>query len=409
MVCSPSSNNINIPAPGPGPSLPGLGLPFSIPKPPFPDVALPEGVPEDILGLLDRIFALFPQGIKFVPNTDAMTKGIWDAVASLFNQLAPFLAFYKFIQALMNIILCIIDVLCALFNPWATINALKRLFKRCLPDFLSLFPWIALAVMILALILLLIEVIKYIIEIIVSYVKQIIENIKVLTRAYTVADSDSILAAVNKLSYLICMIEQLFSIFMAIAAILAVIKPLMEIAGRGVCRGGKNGDSCCTDDFCPPFIRNSTEGGFGSDTGRLIYFRKISPIAPIDPSFDWLRNFSVSLREEKWQFVDDEPGDARFVDIIIPSPEYGFTYWPEGESYDANSNIVRMPYLLDMNIWMDPADWGNESDVYGFRQFNIRDIIVQQRPTVYPESWNGETDVTDKVSGSIVLVWWKCL
>ncbi len=404
MVCNPSSNNINIPAPGPGPSLPGLGLPFSIPKPPFPDVSIPEGVPEDIIDLVERIFALFPQGIKFVPNTDALTKGIWDALASLFNQLAPFLAFYKFIQALLNIILCIIDVLCALFNPWATVRALKRLFKRCLPDFLSLFPWIALIIMILALILLLIELIRYIIMMIIAYIKQIIENIKVLTRAFTVADSDSILAAVNKLAYLICMIEQLFSIFLAIAAILAVIKPLMDIAGRGVCRGGNNGDSCCTDDFCPSFIRNSTEGGFGSDTGRLIYFRNIGPSAPTDPVFDWLRNFNVSLRSEKWQFVDDKPGNAKFVDIIIPSPEYGFTYWPEGESYDADSNIVRMPYLLDMNIWLDPADWGNENDVDGFRQFNIRDIIVQQRPTVYPESWNGGTEITDEISGAIVLV-----
>lgn len=404
MVCTPSSNNINIPAPGPGPSLPGLGLPFSIPKPPFPDIKLPEGVPEDLIDLVSRIFALFPQGIKFVPNTDALTKGVWDALASLFNQLSPFLAFYKFIQAALNIILCIIDVLCALFNPWATASALKRLFKKCLPDFLSLFPWIALIIMILALIILLIELIKYIIMLIISYIKQIVENIKVLTRAFTVADSDSILAAVNKLAYLICMIEQLFSIFMAIAAIFAVIKPLMEIGGRGVCRGGSNGDSCCTDDFCPSFIRNSTEGGFGSDTGRLIYFRKIKPNTPSDTSFDWLRNFDISLRAEKWQFVDDFPGDAKFLDIIVPSPKYGFTYWPEGESYDADSNIVRMPYLMDMNIWLDPADWGNPGDANGLRQFNIRDIIVSQRPTVYPESWNGEVEETNPISGAIVLV-----
>ena len=330
--CNPGSNNINISVPSSSLSLPGLGLPFSIPKPPFSDISIPEGIPEDIISLIDRIFALFPQGIKFTPNADALTKGIWDVLASLFNQLAPFLAFYKFIQALLNIILCIIDVLCALFNPWATVRALKRLFKKCLPDFLSLFPWVALVVMILALMLLLIEVVKYIVTIITSYINQIIENIKVLSRAFTVADSDAILAAVNKISYLICMIEQLFSIFLAISAILAIIKPLMEISGRGVCRGGHNGDSCCTEDFCPDFIRNSTDGGFNSNTGRLIYFRKVNPNAPSDSSFDWLRNFNVSLRSENWQFVDDNPGDTKFVDIIVPSPEYGFTYWPEGES-----------------------------------------------------------------------------
>jgi hypothetical protein len=401
MVCDPGANNINIPAPGPGQSLPGLGLPFSIPKPPFPDVKIPEGIPEDIIDLLNRIFALFPQGIKFIPNTDAMMKGIWDALASLFNQLAPFLAFYKFIQALLNIILCIIDVLCALFNPWATVRALRRLFKRCLPDFLSLFPWIALIIMILALILLLIELIKYIIAMIIAYIKQIIENIEILTRAFTVADADSILAAVNKIAYLLCMIEQLFSIFMAIAAIIAIIEPLMTINGRGVCR---KGDSCCTEDFCPSFIGDSLDGGFGSETGRLIYFRKIGPNAPDDSLFDWLRSLNFALRDEMWQFVDDEPGDVKFVDIIVPSPQYGFTYWPEGESYDSDANIVRVPYLLDMNVWLDPAEWGNPDDVLGYREFNIRDIVVHQRPTVYPEAWNGSTDVTDTVSGALVLV-----
>ena len=64
MVCTPSLNNINIPAPGPGPSLPGLGLPFSIPKPPFPDIKLTEGVPEDIIDLVNRIFALFPPQVR---------------------------------------------------------------------------------------------------------------------------------------------------------------------------------------------------------------------------------------------------------------------------------------------------------------------------------------------------------
>lgn len=402
MVCNPSANNINIPAPGPGPSLPGLGLPFSIPKPPFPDVKLPEGIPEDLINLIERIFALFPQGIKFVPNTDSMTKGIWDALASLFNQLAPFLAFYKFIQALLNIILCIIDVLCALMNPWALIKALKRLFKRCLPDFLSLFPWLALIIMILALILLLIELIKYIIMLIIAYIKQILANLEVLSRAFTVADADSILAAVNKIAYLLCMIEQLFSIFMAIAAIIAIIKPLMGIGGRASCARGKS--DCCTEDFCPSFIGDSVESGFGSGTGRLIYYKQISLNTPPDSQFDFLRSFNLALREASWQFVDDEPGDTKFVDIIVPSPEYGFTYWPEGESYEADANTVRVPYLVDMNLWLDPADWGNSDDVEGYREFNIRDIIVHQKPTVYPESWNGGTDVTDKISGALMLV-----
>lgn len=403
MVCEPGSNNINIPSPGPGPSIPGLGLPFSVPKIPFPDVKLPAGIPEDIIDLVERIFALFPQGIKFTPNADALTKGIWDVLASLFNQLAPFLGLYKFIQALLNIILCIIDVLCALFNPWATVKALNKLFKQCLPDFLSLFPWIALLIMILAMILLLIELIKYIIDIIVAYIKQIIENIKILTRSISVGDADSILAAVNKLSYLICLIEQLFAIFLAIAALFAVIKPLMDIFGRGVCQRGSSG-GCCTEDFCPAFIADLPDGQ-SAGSGRLIYQREIIVPIPGDPAFSFLNNVNLpALRNERWQFVDNNPGEYSFLNIITPSPEYGFTYWPEGESYDSSANVIRVPYLVDMNVSLDPANFGNPSDTEGLREFYIRDIIVSQKPTHFPTAWNNTTDTTAAASGSLQLL-----
>lgn len=403
MVCDPSTNSINIPAPGPSPQLPGLGLPFSIPKIPFQDVKLPPGVPENIIDLIERIFALFPQGIKFQPNADALTKSIWDALASLFNQMAPFLGLYKFIQALLKIILCIIEVLCSLMNPWSTLRAIRRLFKQCLPEFLSLFPWIALLVMILALILLLIALIEYIIQVIRAYIKQIIENIKVLTRAIQVNDAESILAAVNKIAYLLCLIEQLFAILMALAALFAIVEPLMRMMGGSVCsKGGSSG--CCTDDFCPQFIANEPLG-MVSGTGRLIYQNKIQPIIPSDPMFDFLRlSPPNALRNERWQFVDTNPGDYRFLDIITPSIESGFIYWPDNEVFENTASLIRVPYLLDMNILIDPADFGNPSDTGGERLFSIQNIIVHQKPSTYPTSWNNGTEVTSPISGNLVLV-----
>ena len=403
MACDPSTNSINIPPPGPSPQLPGLGLPFSIPKIPFHDVKIPPGVPEDIIDLIERIVALFPQGIKFQPNADALTKSVWDALASLFNQMAPFLGLYKFIQALLKIILCVIDVLCSLFNPFSTLKAIKRLFKQCLPEFLSLFPWIALLIMILSLILLLIALIEYIIQVIVAYIKQIIENIKILTRAIQVNDAESILAAVNKIAYLLCLIEQLFAILMALGALFAIVEPLMRLMGGSVCaRGGSSG--CCDDDFCPQFIANEPLG-MSSGTGRLIYQNKLQPIIPADPMFDFLRlSPPPALRNERWQFVDTDPGDYRFLDIITPSIERGFTYWPDNEVFENSANLVRVPYLVDMNVRIDPADFGNPSDTGGERLFSIQNVIVHQKPTAYPTSWNNGTETTVPVSGNLVLV-----
>jgi len=407
MVCNPADTNITMRPPGPGPSIPGLGLPFSVPKVPFPDLSLPEGIPEDLIALIDTIFAMFPGGIKFQPDTDSMTKGIWDALASLFNKLAPFLGIYKFFQALLNIILCIIDVFCALMNPWATLRAVRRLFKRCLPDFLSLFPWIALLVMILALILLIIALIEYIIEVILAYIQQIIRNLKILARAIQVHDEQAILAAVQKISFVLCLIEQLFTILMGISALLAIIKPLMGILGRTVCSGGdRNGNGagdCCTPDFCPSFIRNNPDGLVFA-TGRLIYQNEIDPIIPSDPLFDFMRDANtLVLRPQRWQFVDDHPSDYKFVDIITPSPEYGFIYWPNEETYAANANLTRVPYRLDMNILINPMNFGNPDDVGGERLMYIQNVIVQNKPTEYPTSWNNGVDYSTN-SGNLNLI-----
>ncbi len=407
MVCNPADTNITMTPPGPGPYIPGLGLPFSIPKTPFGDISFPSGVPEDLTELIEELTALFPNGIKFQPNTNSMTKGVWDALASLFNQMAPFLGLYKFIQALLNIILCIIDIFCALMNPWATLRAVRRLFKRCLPAFLSLFPWIALLIMILSLILLLIALIEYIIEVIVAYIQQILKNLKVLARAIQVHDTDSILAAVQKISFILCLIEQLFTLLMGISALLAIIKPLMRLLGRSICSGGdKNGDGagdCCTPDFCPSFIRNNPDG-LTQSSGRLIYQCEINSIIPTDPVFDFLRNGQSALRPQRWQFTDDHPGEYKFLDIITPSPEYGFIYWPNNDVFDHGASLVRVPYKLDIFLHIDPKNFGNPDDVGGERIMKIRDVIVSTKPTVYATAWNNGSDISTAESGCLNLV-----
>lgn len=402
MVCSPSQNNINISSPGVGPSLPGLGLPFSVPKTPFSDVGIPEGVPEDLLELLNTIIARLPQGIKLVPNSDSAMKGIWDAISSIFNQLAPFLAFFKFIQALLNMVMCIIDVICALKHPLALMKAIKRLFKNCIPDFLSLFPWFSLIIMILSLILLLIAIIEYLYNVIKSYIEQIVQNINILKRAIQVSDDQAVLAAVNKISYMLCLIEQLFSMLMALAALFAIIEPLMRLAGRGVC-SKSSGSSCCEDDdYCPPFIREN-ENGLYSNSGKLTYYSRIDLDWPDDKRFNFLKNSGLNpQREETWQFVDTNPGKYKFLDIITPSKNLGFIFWPEGDEYTKDANINRVPYLLDMSFYANPKSLGITNDYNGIRRFLIKDIIVIKKPTEYPITYNGGTD-TSVNSGALQL------
>lgn len=378
MVCDPNSNTINI-SPGPPDLLPGLGLSLSPPQIPFPDVTIPEDIPEDLLALLEQIFANMPGGL-FQPNLDTSGKNVLDALASLFNQLAPYLVLYKFFQALLNMILCLVDVFCAAI--FGIPRALRRLFKTCLPDFLNLFPWLALIAMILALLLLLLALIDYLIATILGIIQEILRNLEILSNSVTKGDEESVLAAVNKIAYLLCLIESLFAILIAFQAILSVIEALTQISGRSVCgRGGSSqGDDpqCCPEELCPDFVAEQPDGFFGG-AGTLIYHKQLNN------DLSGLAALGITLelgpiREERWQFFDPAINkEFKFVDIITPI--LGNIFWPEGKSYAANASLTRVPYIADMTLTLNPVAFGHIG-LGGNRVFQIKDCVVTNKPFV---------------------------
>lgn len=381
MACDPSSNYINIPIPGPPETIPGLGLPFSIPKYPIADIKIPTGIPEDITALINTLTANFPFGIKFNPNPDSLMKNVMDGIASLLTTIAPFLGFYKFIQALLDMILCILDVICALLNPFALPGAVNKLFKQCIPNFLSMFPYLGLLIMILSIILLLVAVIEFIIAAIIDYVNQVIENLKRLAEAFQRSDSDGALLIINKIAYVLCLIQNLFSILIAFQVIIAIIKPLLTLGGVSVC---SDKDACCGPDFCPEFIKNNPNFVNGN-TGKLQYLRKIVPNIPV--GYEWLSNVNLSVRSESWQFFDETPSTS-VNSIITPSSNLGLTYWPDGENYESDYNINKVPYLIDITCDLNPTIFHPSDTINETRKFNIKDIIVKNRPTNSVNAYN---------------------
>src|SRR4030067_1393771 len=150
--CRASDSSMDVTA-SPPPNIPGIGSLFAPLQIPIPELDLPTDLLEDLLELMGKLGALFPSGL-FKANPDFGMKNVLDFIANILSQLAPFLSFYNFIMAALNLIICIIEVLCAIPNPFAVAAKLKRLFAECLPPFLNLFPWLALLAMILALLLL---------------------------------------------------------------------------------------------------------------------------------------------------------------------------------------------------------------------------------------------------------------
>lgn len=383
-------NDISITEPT-TPGIPGFGPIAPFPQIPFPDIALPEGFPEDLLQLIEDFLALFPSNI-FRPNLDNFSKDIVDAIVSLLNQIAPYLGLYKFFIALLNMIICIIGVLCALVKPRQAIKALRQLFRKCLPDFLNLFPWLALIAMIIALLLMLIAIIQYILAQILRLIAEIIRNIQIFTDAVSRNDAEKTLAAARKLASLACLMENLFAVLLAFGAVFDIIRALAEVGVNSVC--GNDNDlqgvdvGCCPTDVCPDFIALNS-GSFPPGTlGRLIFHKEILQ----DTSLLGAPVTVPPIRSERHQFVDTETGKTfNLKDIITgtnTSVIIGDTtltipkvFFPP-TVFDPVTSLEQVPYTLDVRFFAD-ANILSSFNISGAPRFvRIKNMIIKQAPTI---------------------------
>jgi hypothetical protein len=350
---------------------------------------LPTDIIEDLLALMQQLGALFPSGL-FKPNPDGSMKDVLDFIANLLNQLAPFLSFYNFIMAALQLIVCIIEVLCAIPNPFAVASKLKRLFAECLPPFLNLFPWLALLAMILALLLLILALILYIINTIIAIILELIQNLLLFSGVSQLSDSEAALAIAAKIASLLCIIENILAILIAIAAILAVITALAQFAGLAICDDADE-QGCCPPEICPPFIKNNRE--IAVTNGSLTYYSRIGadlaasglPASLIDILGDL-----VAIRQERWQLFDTDPAPAEPISLIItPTLPVFFgsqIFYPD-QPFAADTPPSRAPYTVDMTFSINPAIFGHPPGD-GYREFQILDCIVVQKPYVGLISYN---------------------
>jgi hypothetical protein len=359
MPCRAGDNTLN-PVVLPPQPIPGFGIPFSPIQIPVPNLKLPDGFPQKILDLINQLKVPWPGAIELDPHLDELSNTVLKAISSIFQQMAPFLSLYNFFMALMNLILCIIDVICAIPRPWSMLKAAKRLIKNCLPPFLNLFPWIALLIMILSFLSLLLALIEYIISRLLQLFEDLIKNLELLARGVTLQDAESTAATAVKIASLLCMMEDLFAMFQAIAAIMAIIEALSKIGGRKPCSHG-GGSGCCDNDSCPPFLVDNPNGIIGT-SGDLYYYKGIS-----------------GFRNESWQFVNsNQSATWPFNSITTPQVDSdghsSGAYWPEGVTYTSTTDVNQAPYNLNFTIKNYKPDNKNA------RNFKVKNTIVTIKP-----------------------------
>lgn len=381
--CSP--NDVSFPSPsGPtGPAIPGFGIPFQIP---VPNIGLPAGMPEDLLYILNLLQMLIPPGaLKPALNLN-FGKDIFDAIMKLLDQFMPFLMLYKFFLPILNLIICIIEVLCALTNPFALIAALERLFTQCIPAFLNLFPIFALIIMIISLLLLLLALIEYIIAQILKFILAILRNINALIKAFQNVNASSVLAIAKKLGAMLCIFQNLFVLLAIFGIIIQIIKDILGMLfAIPPCEGGGN-SACCNSNVCPAIVQNQ----YTNNTGTFQYL----PESGIKTTLILFGTtpFTTDLRGESWQLWDTQQSvPQEFWNIVdgydvTQSPKPVF---PTDANYSASTTAQQAAYTVDLRLFYDPAEWGRPGTMTP-QYIRFKDCIVLAAPKQSYADWNNQ-------------------
>lgn len=366
------------------PQLPAFDIPFN---------SLPV---QDLTDLFNTLNLIVPPGTLRPQLSPQFSKNMLDAIVSLLQNFMPFLMMYTFFMPILNMILCIIEIICALTNPFKLIKAISRLFRVCIPEFLALFPAFALIVMILSLLLLILALILYLIQRIIAIIRQIIAEINLLAEAVHSANSDSIIAITIKLGDFLCLFQNLFVILGVIIIIFQIIDRLRKLSFKlPPCDDSDGSDSgCCTPDVCPSFIKNNKE--ISAATGILDYHNNI-----INTSAG-----SNVLRQSSFQFYDPSLAENLHFNNITHAFDlpHGVTrvFFPEGETFTGTTTPNRVPYTLDIRFFYDPTTFGR-TDIKGARFVRVRDSIVLKPPvdgvSDYHNSVNAPNTGTFFISG----------
>jgi hypothetical protein len=364
------------------PQLPPLNIPF-------PNIPL-----EDLTGLFNSISFLLPPGILKPDLTPDVLNGQLEAINSIIAKFIPFLMIYSFILPVLNLILCIIEVLCSLLNPFSLGGAISRLFRECIPEFLSLFPAFAIPLMIISLLILIITLILYLITRVIAIIEVIIENIEILSQSASRLDNDSIIAITAKIGDLLCTLQSLFVILGPILLIIQLIESMLKLGFHiPPCDDSGGQDSpCCGPSYCPDFIKNNST--ITSSTGNLLYFNEVGTDSGLSLPFGF-PPIVATIRQESWQFYDPNlsVGQA-FINITQPHdlpPDAGKVFFPAGTSYTTTSTPSLTPYTISFRFFYVPADFSfNPSDPKGPRYMRISNAIVQNPPIAGVSSYNNQ-------------------
>ena len=381
--CSPTDISLNIPDPV-DPNIINFNKPQALVTPKLTDML--DGFPENLMDLLDALEMNLPTGKLKSQLSPNYGKDEFDAILKLFDQFMPYLMLYKLFLPVLNLIICIIEVLCSLTNPFKLVRAMKKLFTQCIPAFLSLFPIFAFIVILISLFLLLLALIEYIILKIIALIKLIIKNIKMLKKSFEDGDEKSIMFILKKIGAVLCSFQNLMVLLSIFTIILNTIKEILAISfPPSIC----DDSDCCTPDVCPEIVKKE----YTKSTAKLSYLNKVSVLQTLSifpPPFNTV-NFDV--RNEVWQLYDNEQNIAeKFINISDAydvAPDLKKVFFPTDVVYDSQTDPKQAAYTVDLELFYNPTIWNG---VGVPRKILIKDCIVLRPPTTSLSKYDNSSE-----------------
>lgn len=347
------------------PAIPGYPTPKEVK---VPDVGKPPDGgpydsygPDDLSDIFDNLKLLLPPGTMQPALSPSNGKNKSDGLLKLMDYLFPYLMTFKLFMPLLNMVICIIEVFCSLNNPYKTILAVKKLFSKCLPEFLNLFPIFSLVIVIISMLLLLLTLIEYILLQVEKLVTLILNNLKILEKAFVAGNAESVSAGILKLSALLCSFKNLFVILSIFNVILQIIKEIINTASSiPPC---SDSSDCCTSDVCPDIVKTQ----YTRTTGNFKYLNAVYERAPIAG----VGNIDTQIRSESYQLYDNNQDvGQKFIEMA--------NFFPTDSSYNASTNINQAAYRADLRLFYNPSNFGRIGTP---RYIRFNDCIVTNAST----------------------------
>jgi hypothetical protein len=373
--CSPNDVSIPIPEFPSGPGIPGLGIPFSLNTPNL--FSLPSGFPEDLLDIFNKLQFLIPPG-AFKPQLSLnFGKTIFDGILKVLDQVMPFLMLYKFFLPVLNLIICIIEVICSIPNPEKTINALIRLFRNCIPEFLNIFPVFAIIIMIISLLLLLLSLIEYVVQQILKLVELIIKNLQALDNAISYADAQAISAIAFKLGASLCIFQNLFVLFELFNIIIQTVKDILALTFAIPPCDTNNTEGCCTTDVCPDIVKTQ----YTRITGNFSYINNTSERWQLFDTFQTIEEAFINIVDA--YDINLPPNLAGLAALGVPVKPI---FFPTDAAYNQDTPGKQAAYNLDLRLLYNPADWGRIGET---RYVRFQDCVMLVAPSTKYINYDG--------------------